>query len=417
MIPSDSYLIELRIGYPRWKLIKPIQEVAEKFHLTYETPRVPHMSLYGSFRIKDGFTIRDVKWAIEKVAHHYGFLPYVIDGWNFKKGNSGHVIAFNVLPSPELRSLTTAMVNNLLPITQPKNSWDHQPGNTWHHITLAFKLTDEKFEKILDELRKREPDMGILKKLFPFFFKNPTNAKKKHIPSLHIPVDALRITILHRGLIAAEYDLTTKKWLDRPNAKSNHQLGITLKTYRIKKGLELTQPHYYPDKTIYTIADLHLNHPNIIKHCCRPFLFTNVHEMNRVLINNWNYTVKPNDYVFFVGDLCLDSPEDYLTKLNGNITFIEGNHDSQIITKKAQHQYNYHGIDFLFVHKPDQAPEDYPGWIIHGHEHNNKIKQYPFFNPKNRRINVGVELVKYQPMRLKYLYDLIKSNTGMIPYL
>jgi calcineurin-like phosphoesterase family protein len=416
-VSSDSFLIELRIGYPRWKLIEPINTVAKKFHLTLESPRVPHMSLYGSFQIKDGFSIRDVKKAIESVSVHYDYLSYIIDGWDFKKGREGWVIAFKILPSPELERCKTDLVHNLLKISEPKNSWDYYPEKAWYHITLAFKLTDGQYNKIVKELQKQKVSrIGLLQKFFPSILQTFTDPNRLYLHPLLLPVDAFRITILHRSLIAAEYDLVTKRWLNRSDAKSTYHLGNTLKNYRIKKGIELTRPHHYTDKTIFTLADLHLGHSNIIKYCCRPFLFSDINEMDSVLINNWNNTIKPHDIVFYVGDISLNSHQSYISKLNGNITFIQGNHDSQIPSVKDFFEYNYHGIDFLFIHDPKHAPKNYPGWIIHGHEHNNKIRKYPFFDPVNRKINVGVELVKYQPVRLKYIYDLIMNKHETIPY-
>ena len=57
----DSYLLELRIGYARWRLKQNIDHITTKFHLTKESPEVPHLSLYGSFTINSGYNIRDLK--------------------------------------------------------------------------------------------------------------------------------------------------------------------------------------------------------------------------------------------------------------------------------------------------------------------------------------------------------------------
>ena len=148
---------------------------------------------------------------------------------------------------------------------------------------------------------------------------------------------------------------------------------------------------------------------------------TNVKEMDQVLIKNWNYTVKPNDYVFFVGDLCMDRdpkiPDQVLEHLNGRITFIQGNHDANISKKISHFVHHYHGVDLMFLHHPKEVPDDFKGWVIHGHTHNNNLRKYPFFDPHNKRVNVGAELIKYQPIRLKQIYDLIMGNSGKILYL
>ena len=52
---------------------------------------------------------------------------------------------------------------------------------------------------------------------------------------------------------------------------------------------------------IYYTSDLHLGHANIIKLCKRPF--SDVDEMNAVLISNWNNRVTNGDTVYISGDL------------------------------------------------------------------------------------------------------------------
>lgn len=56
--------------------------------------------------------------------------------------------------------------------------------------------------------------------------------------------------------------------------------------------------------TIWFTSDLHLNHSKIIEYCNRPF--SNIEEMNEMLINNWNSVVKPKDIVFCLGDIALE---------------------------------------------------------------------------------------------------------------
>lgn len=184
--------------------------------------------------------------------------------------------------------------------------------------------------------------------------------------------------------------------------------------YRLAAGLELTQPKHLPEKSIFVISDLHLNHTNIIRYCNRPF--DSVEDMNRVLINNWNYTVKPDDLVFFTGDFTFGKSDNYFPKLNGHIRFISGNHDKEL-DPDGEHKtlsYTHKGIDFFFIHetlkRQEKIPDGFDGWIIHGHHHNNNVKKFPFFCPEKRRINVSVELTKYAPVPLDYICELIEGE-------
>jgi len=106
-------------------------------------------------------------------------------------------------------------------------------------------------------------------------------------------------------------------------------------------------------KTFVT-ADLHLDHKNIIKYCNRPF--TDVNKMNRILVNNWNNIISPKDTVYFLGDLSFHT-EYWIPKLNGDITFIRGNHDKFHETKYYNNYVlKYGGIYFYLTHRPEHIP-------------------------------------------------------------
>lgn len=76
----------------------------------------------------------------------------------------------------------------------------------------------------------------------------------------------------------------------------------------------------------YCIADLHLDHVNILKHCRQQF--HHIWDMNETIIENWNKTVREKDIVYLLGDICwtLESFA-YLRRLNGRIKIVLGNHD------------------------------------------------------------------------------------------
>ena len=164
---------------------------------------------------------------------------------------------------------------------------------------------------------------------------------------------------------------------------------------------------------IYVISDTHFNHTNIIKYCNRPF--SSINEMNETIINNWNDIVCKNDIVYHLGDFYLGNKfdlRDIVSKLNGNIYLIRGNHDRLIVKS-----YEDCGIKVLknapivldefrimLSHRPlpDSMIKD--NYInIHGHIHEKKLEDIYDNNlfDKNKHINVSCDVLNFKPILLK----------------
>ena len=163
---------------------------------------------------------------------------------------------------------------------------------------------------------------------------------------------------------------------------------------------------------VYLISDTHFNHANIIKYCNRPF--SDVEEMDKTIIKNWNNIVRDKDTVYFLGDLILSKNKGKKARelinniLNGNITIIKGNHDKFGEKFKIIEYENY---KFMLIHNPDSSLTfNFDGWIIHGHHHGNYLDEYPFINPFKKRINVSVEVLDYKPVSLDLIIKLIKRE-------
>ena len=141
----------------------------------------------------------------------------------------------------------------------------------------------------------------------------------------------------------------------------------------------------------------HFGHANIINLANRPF--QNVAEMDLTLITNWNDTVRPQDTVYHLGDFAFRAAKDveraYISKLNGRMVRLQGNHDPK-----------GWGVDYMTVkcnktrvvlfHYPI---EEWDGWwrgAVHLHCHTHK----PDFISGTRRGNVGVDATNFTPMRL-----------------
>ena len=97
-------------------------------------------------------------------------------------------------------------------------------------------------------------------------------------------------------------------------------------------------------KNIYFSSDHHFGHEGVIKWCNRPF--NDVDHMDRVMINNWNSTVMPNDIVYYLGDISMgkgDYVKNIISQLNGYKILIIGNHD-----KKSHTFYLQVGFKAIF---------------------------------------------------------------------
>jgi len=161
---------------------------------------------------------------------------------------------------------------------------------------------------------------------------------------------------------------------------------------------------------IYFIGDLHLDHTNIISYCNRPF--TAIEEMNEVLVQRWNDTVKDTDTVYYLGDISHGKGARlnnwWWKQLNGNKVLIRGNHDrdvSGIFPVYHSLIKTFNGTEFMMIHSPSGV--EWQGWIIHGHAHNNDPELHPLINKDTKAINVSVEMLDYYPLSLDKLINIL----------
>jgi len=163
-------------------------------------------------------------------------------------------------------------------------------------------------------------------------------------------------------------------------------------------------------------SDLHFSHWNIAQYAHRPF--KTVEQMNEALIRNWNSRVKKHDIVFHLGDFCfrnsaggkegegtMNKAEDYLDKLNGHITFIQGNHDKNnslnAIIKHAVIELA--GQEIFLVHNPEEINTKYKINLV-GHVHDLwKIKKINH----SYIVNVGVDVNNWHPININEILAII----------
>jgi calcineurin-like phosphoesterase family protein len=396
-------LIEIRIGPGKWKIKDWIKHFCDKCQIPdNKIHRVPHISLYGSFSANPD-QVGKIKSVINFVGRKYSFLPFTIDGLQSVEAEKGIVVYFNINTSERLKQFRNELAANLISIVPDTKPYDFDK-NFLFHSTLSYKLSESEYNRILDYINSLCPSTND--SIAPYFY---------------LPMAALRITLLNdNARIICEYDLLQHRLLSRLESLSNREWQKTSKLYRIKKGMEKYREN---SDSVYLIGDLHLNHANIIRYCARPFLVSDVDEMNNVLVENWNNVVEDTNVVYFLGDLDFkDSIGYWVRNLNGKKIFIEGNHD--VVKDRdgriARHKIHgaihhdvisYKGYIFYFVHNPREVDEEWrrnnpEGWLIHGHTHDNDIHKYPFINGKNKTINVSAEVINYRPVSLDYILSL-----------
>lgn len=383
-------LIEIRIGPGKRKITSWISHFCDKCQIPEnKIHRVPHISLYGSFAA-DHSQVERIKSVLATIGRKYSFLPFTIDGLAHIEGDKGNVVYFNIIPSQELKQFRDELAGNLFSIVPDTKTYDFDK-NFLFHSTLAYKLSESEFNRISEYVNYG----GLASDDFV-------------MPYFYLPMAALRITLLNnQSRIICEYDLLQQRLLPRLDSLSKHEWQRTSKFFRLKKGME--DYHEYSN-SIYLCSDLHLDHSNIIHYCARPFLSSNVHEMNTVLVNNWNHCVQDSNTVYFLGDLTFGRgarPAEYwLSKCRGKIQFIRGNHEEGVKDSQESAILNHKDHRFLLVHDPKCRPAQWDGWVIHGHVHNNDMKNYPFINGEKKTINVSVELTNYRPVSLDYILSL-----------
>jgi len=392
-------LVEIRVGPGKRKLVSSILDVKHKCRVySSKIHRVPHITLYGNFVAGYG-QVQQVKNIIESVGRKYSYLPYLIDGFKWIRGQKGKVIYFNIIPSQEFKAFRKELAEKLLNVVPITKSFDKKEDFLFH-ASLAYKLSDGEFDRIWSYVSGKKSFFQKMKQLL-------TKSEDYTMRYFYLPMYALRVTFLNnQSKIICEYDLLQKRLLYRHDALNRRVWQKTLKLFRLQRDMENCKDD---KKSIYLISDLHLDHANIINYCARPFCFSDVDEMNNVLIDNWNNKVRDNP-IYFLGDLSFgrgSRPADYwLRKLKGDIHFIRGNHEEGVKDSKDYEILEYKNHKFLLVHDPNNLPIKWNGWVIHGHTHNNEMKEYPFINGEKKTINVSAELLNYKPIDLDFIISL-----------
>ena len=168
---------------------------------------------------------------------------------------------------------------------------------------------------------------------------------------------------------------------------------------------------------IFFTADTHLGHVNILRYCKRPF--RDAVEMDEAIYANWATVVQPKDTVYHLGDVAFGSEENVartvqrLQALPGEKYLIPGNHDyrypellAEAFTEVLPPLYEFsaqcrrQGWRLVLCHYPLLTWHRIRQGALHLHGH-----VHGRLPAEGRRIDVGVDLWGFTPVRLESILD------------
>lgn len=163
-------------------------------------------------------------------------------------------------------------------------------------------------------------------------------------------------------------------------------------------------------RNIWVTSDTHFNHGNILKfknsdgNLVRNF--DSVHQMNEVMVDNWNSVVKPGDKVYHLGDVFFGSQYHFKSlwpRLKGSKRLIVGNHDdvkflsSGGFFQKVMLWRLFKEFGLILTHVPIHLDSfSAASKNVHGHIHSNPSPPGPYQC-------VCVEQTNYTPVNIEEL--------------
>ncbi len=399
--PVPPVTVALDPGVAAWSLRRLLRRVSGALGTP---PLDPVLAVTRPFELGEGTGLRAVRAAVETAIPDEFWLAYTLGG--FAAGPGG-TVGLALRPSPSLAAAAAAIESALSAVAAPADV----PGERFL-VPVARGLDRRDHRAALRTLGLVRPPW-YRRLLAPF----EAAGSDAPLPSPLRLLEALRLLVLVGGHPAAGYDLPARRWLSRPELRDRAIQAASLRTYRRARGLELAARAPRLSGETWLLADLHLGHPGIALYAARPFLASDVGEMDRVLIGNWRRTVAPEDRALLLGDLCAGpDPGPYraaVAALTGRLTLVRGNHDPDLGLARSV-SFEAGGHRFLGVHDPADAPPGFDGWVVHGHLHDSDLRRFPFFDPVVRRVNVSVETAGYGPVPLSLVCDLISAKTGPV---
>jgi len=164
---------------------------------------------------------------------------------------------------------------------------------------------------------------------------------------------------------------------------------------------------------IFFCSDHHFYHQNILtfeRDDGTPLReFQDVNHMNEIMVQRHNERVRPNDKVYFLGDVTMSRNArglEILGRMNGEKVLIKGNHDlckpQQYLQYfkdiRGSHQFDGMILTHIPIHQDSLARW---GLNVHGHLHYQVVRLPLSQIPDRRYYNVSMERINYTPVSLE----------------
>lgn len=155
---------------------------------------------------------------------------------------------------------------------------------------------------------------------------------------------------------------------------------------------------------MFLTSDLHFLHKKVPEFCPKYRPWETMEEMTEALIEAWNEKVTTKGTkIWHLGDFCFGKPsqtDEIASRLNGDITFIVGNHDSsehrKVLSKYGEVKYydevKYSKKFFVLCHYPqlDWNRKRYGSIMLHGHMHGSIVHTE---SSRGKTMDVGFDAV------------------------
>lgn len=184
--------------------------------------------------------------------------------------------------------------------------------------------------------------------------------------------------------------------------------------------------------TIFFAADHHFQHANVLNFTnakgdkIRPE-FSNIQNHDNFIISKHNHVVKPDDLVYFLGDVTWKTnliAKEILQALNGRKRLVVGNHDDVdwlMSTGEFERVYLWKYFpehNLIASHVPlAEADLKRAKYNVHGHLHDKEVTKITYSDnvgssiiTDTRYYNAGMERNDYTPISLETLLTKFSSN-------